>query len=628
MKTRVQKRSHTSYRKKAAGATASSRSRISRWQLVLIACVALICFFQTSGYSFVYDDNSQIVMNPRIRSFTNLPLVFTEHFWAFSSVEKGNYYRPMLAVSFMLGYLFGGLSPAPYHWISIVMHILVSLSVFWVGWEYLGNQKVALFGALLFAAHPMHIESVAWIAGVTDVGCGLFYFVSLALYMYCRRTGKRGLLWLALAPISFFVALLYKEMAVTLPLMILAIDWTWGDASGLVRFKGSFRRLLPFVVVSLLYLGLRISVIGTFSRNMFAIPITLPDRLLTMLYFMGRYIMDLIVPAKQNVFQVFVPFSKLSPGDWGIPLLLLLGALGLFVYFFKRERKLAFLLLFVLLALVPVLNLGGIGQNMFTDRYLYIPSMGFCLLLPAIAQRYIQQRNAQSFLCSGIVLIFAVLTLAGHPTWRNNKTLYRETIAVSPDASLMRGNLATILYLEGSLAEAKREYQAAIDADLRCFLQWPPTRVRSYIGLSTIALDEGDLQGAEEYAELAHKELPASGEPLAMKGLILGRQGKFAEAEKILREAIQLQPDSILAHVNLSGCLMMLGDTESAEKELRTALDLDPMSVVSRNSLALLLSRTNRTSEAVSLLQRALSIDPKNEQSRRLLHELSKETAQ
>jgi protein O-mannosyl-transferase len=141
-----------------AGPPAAPRT----WHLVLVLAVAFGCYVQTAGYQFVWDDNQQIAANDRIRSFANLGAAFQENFWAFLGPNvHGHYYRPLQTVSYMIGYALGGASPWPYRWICVLFHGVASLMVVWLAWELSLNPRNAFWAGMLFAAHPMHTESVA-----------------------------------------------------------------------------------------------------------------------------------------------------------------------------------------------------------------------------------------------------------------------------------------------------------------------------------------------------------------------------------------------------------------------------------------------------------------------------------
>src|SRR5262249_6807318 len=132
---------------------------------------------------------------------------------------------PFQTLTYMIGYGVGGLEPGVYHWINIMLHLGSTLLVCWIGWLLFQNPWVALWGGILFAIHPMHAESVAWIAGVTDVGCALFLFASLAAYLRFREAGRQKNLWLAVSLASFLAALFFKETALTFPLALLILEF-------------------------------------------------------------------------------------------------------------------------------------------------------------------------------------------------------------------------------------------------------------------------------------------------------------------------------------------------------------------------------------------------------------------
>jgi tetratricopeptide (TPR) repeat protein len=594
------------------------------WHLALIFVIALACYLQAAGYEFVYDDKIQIVQNARIRSFSNLGAAFTENFWAFlSATSFTNYYRPLQTFSYMLGYALSGLSPSAFHWINVLLHVLASLAVYWVGVDLLGASTAAMWGALLFAVHPMHTESVTWVAGITDVGCGLFYFLSLGAYLrYRKERGRQGL-WQAIALSSFLLALFYKEMALTLPLIIFLIDHACDDKGARLLSMGRLKRLIPFIPALTVYLMLRINALGAFSHATLALPIGLADRLLTMLYFVGRYIQDLFLPFWQNAYHVFVPLSRLSLREWALPALLLSGGAYLVWTRMRQDRKLLFLALFIVVTIIPVLNLSGVGQNVFTERYLYIPSAGFCLLIAGLFGRYLGERKTSLFVQGGIVLLLGFLTIERNPVWKNDKTLYVATLAVSPDATAFRNNLGRVFFSERDIASARRAFQAALDSDSKSFAGSPMERAISLLGLSAVASAEGKLDDAWNYAVEARDLMPNLGDAYQTMGVVMLKRGNPAEAEKLLRHAVELEPGSAVAHANLGTALFQLNDIQSAEKELRKAIQLDPSLPGSRVALAHLLSQTNRAAEAMSLLQEALRLDPSNPQARQLLREMN-----
>ena len=284
--------------------------------------ISLLCYLQTVGYEFVWDDNTQIPGTPiRIRSFSNLFAAFNEHFWEFFGV-KGHYYRPLHTVSYMAAYAVGGLSPAVYHWLNIILNAFAVFAAFWLGYELFKNARLAFWGALLFAVHPMHTENVAWNAGITDLGCALFYFISLIAW---RRSNGGRRYWLWVSALSFFMALLYKETAATLPLIALMMDFAFEQENARISVRNRITRLLPLALAFICYLGLRYHALGSLylRGEGKAASLGAVDYILTVIYLAGLYIAKLVIPIGHVAYNNFRPFSEMTFGEWIPPVLLL-----------------------------------------------------------------------------------------------------------------------------------------------------------------------------------------------------------------------------------------------------------------------------------------------------------------
>jgi len=606
-----------------------SMDQLEWWHFTVIGVVALLCYVQTAGYGFIWDDNVQISLNPRIRSLTNLGKAFTENFWAFRGPQYyTNYFRPMHTLTYMIGYALGGLSPAPYHWISIILHVLTSLTVCFVGAAFLRSPAAAFWGALLFAVHPMHTESVSWVAGITDVGCGLFYFLSLGAFVRLRERKGPTAYWWTITLISFFLSLIYKEMALTLPLVILLLDFACDTDERGLRLVDRLKRLLPFLAVLAIYVVLRIHALGVFSKARVPLPMSFVDRLLTMTYFVGHYIQDLLMPVTQSAYHVFLPFSRLAVKDWLLPFALLAAGAGLVFKYLRNDRRSLFLVLVTVLTLVPILYLGGVGDNKYTERYLYLPSMGFCLLVASLIERYLGKKKAGMALCALLVLALAFLTIQRNPVWKDEPSFYRTTVAASPDAVQMNYNLGVLLLSQRNYPAARAQLQSTLDATYKVFAYVPLDRAKVYLGLCEAENGMGHLQAAAEYAEKALGVMPDLPDACLRLGTLKGRLGDYATAEKLLRQALTSMPENALAHLDLGNVLFYKKDLASAEQEYRKAIQLDSGFMSARISLALLLARTDRGAEAISVLREVLTLNPANPQARQLLEQVMSRASQ
>lgn len=605
-------------RPKSKEAASGGTSQDLLWKAALVAAVALVCFVQTAAYGFVYDDDVQIVRNPRIRDFSLAWKAFFENFWAFRApVSFSNYYRPLQTMTYMAGYALSGLSPVAYHVINILLHVLSSLAVFWIGWELFERSEPALWGGLLFAVHPMHTESVAWIAGVTDLGCGLFYFIAIASYLHAHKREKGRAVWPLISSLSFLISLFFKEMALTLPFVAALLDLLLERRTWMERIK----RWTPFAVTIAVYLALRLTALGAFSRAAIALLIDPFDRAMTVLHFVALYFQKLVIPLGHNAYYVFRPFSGLSHFEWA-PGFVLLGGIAFLLYRYARPHsKALFLSLWPFITLAPVLNLGTVGLNMFTERYLYIPSLGVCLLIPALV--FIHCSESVQIVARNIgvalILVLAGLTIWRNTIWKDNKTFYTATLSVSPDAAAFHNNLGVVYFKEGNLAAARREFESALRANEAAFLRSEPEQSSSYLGLSSVANAEGKLEEALRSAQEALRRKPDSDDAHQTLGMLLAKTGRYKESEELMRKALEINPSNSAAHVNLGNLLMIRNDLAGAEREFRLAMELDPLSAGPRVSLGALLFRTGHTSEARGVIGEALRLEPANFHARQIL---------
>ncbi len=601
--------------------------RLKWWHLALVAGLALVCYLQTAGYGLVWDDNIQIKDNDRIRSFANLGQAFKEQFWAFYG--KWHYYRPMQTVSYMIGYAFGGLSPAPYHWLNIVLHILASLAGLWFGWELFQNSRIAFLGALLFAAHPMHTESVAWSGGITDIGCGLFFFIAAASWLR-SQAAKRKSLWLACSSASFLMALLYKEMAATLPVLLIGLDLTRRGGIGLFSWRQRLLRWSPLALVSAIYLWMRMYALGSFAPTAKLMPIGFVDFVLTDVYFVGLYLAKLLLPVSHNAYRVFVPFSQLDATEWGLPIILL----AIFVWTAwkvqARDLRLSFLAGWTVFTLLPVLSIGSVGKNVFCERYLYIPSLGLCLLLAAMAEYCLKKQAREYVPVAGVVVvvILTVLTIQRNPVWQDDRTLLTATLGISPDVTKRHQELGVFYLRKGDLPSALREFESALKSEEQIFIRSPENRYDALIGISTVHELAGRLDQAWAVASEARVLNPRRGEAYRILGTVRSAQRKDDEAAELLLQSVSLNPSDTTAQINLGSVLLFHKKPAAAEDHFRKALEYDPNSVPARLGLAVTLGQLGRRTEAIDLARKVATANPGNAQAQRLLQELESEAGE
>jgi protein O-mannosyl-transferase len=548
------------------------------WILAVLCLVAFLAYAHTLSFEFVSDDDTQVLRNPWIRNWSQVGNFFFTDVWSFSTNEHGssNYYRPFHMLAHSIGYAISGLKPYGFHLINILLHCFNALMVALIGYRFTRNRSAGIVGGFLFALHPVHVESVCWIAGVTDPLCASFYFSALYIYLNEDQSQKRKIT--LLTTLLFFGALLSKEMAFTLPLAIVWLDvclrrkFCWGRYAALIASFG-------------VYAALRIHALSQFSIYQVPMSLSFYDRMLNSIVLMGEYLAKAFVPFNINAFHVFHP--TMSAFDFRF----LLGILVVLVYVvgawsFRKDGRALFLIGFIPLSILPVLNLNGVGENIFADRYLYIPSLGSCLLIPLLIRKMVQispshferfEKKILFGMAGGICVVFAFLLYSYSSIWSNNLRLYGETVKRSPDSTIIAASLGWRYFEMGKIKEAEYWLLRAEDNWKKAFIKSTRSLCSSYVALSSIYMSED----------------------------------KSAEALECLQKAYALNPKDVGVLQNLATVHIIRKNYEEARKTCEMAIAINPQSEISYNNLAYIFLQQKEPDKAIESARKALAIFPK-----------------
>lgn len=558
-----------------------SLSPTQRWlQLALVCVCAALAFANTLANGFVWDDVLLVQSNPWLEGPQHLGDIFGSHFWGFASRAdlSRNYYRPLVHVTLLLCRAAFGLQPWGYHLVMLLGHMAVSGLVYRVALLFSeqrpGGWLSALAAGLLFAVHPIHTEAVAWVAAINDVALALF--VLLALYL--MRTSAPGLtLRCVLAGLAFLAALLFKEPAV----LLLGMVGVWDVARGgrawsLRQWLG---RYAPLAIALALYAGLRLHALAGLGRTVRHSNLGLGGYVLNALALLAQYLGALALPLELNSFHVFEPVA--SP--WAPQVLSGLAALGGLVIaaavFWRRAPQALVALSWCLLPLLPVLYIPALGSNAFAERYLYLPSVGFVLLVGMGLEALGRRPVVLGALAVG-VLAGGIATAKRNTVWHDNLSLWLDVQAKSSEAPQI------------------------------------------HEGLGLALLDKGRVTEAIAHLERAPRDSAPAQRNL---GVAYAREGRFQEAEAMLQQAVRLEPDNAGAWSNLCLVHKNLKQLERALEECGNAARLAPDLPEVRTSHGQVLLLAGRLDEAEQSLQAALSLKPDFIPARRLLERLARE---
>ena len=626
----------------------------TRQRAAAIGLLAFAVFAPTLAYDFVYDDISQVVNNPWIWQPRYLPNLLTRAVWSFKGDQASNYYRPVQMLLYFADAQIFGRRPLGFHLTNVLIHAAASIAAFLLLRRVTGEGR-ATGAALLFAVHPAHVESVAWIAGSTDVNCALLSFA--CLLAWCRARGAAGAPRIAMtiaAGLLFFLALLAKETAIVVPALALLLPPAEGGAGERpppARPRREWLRWALMVggvsLVALLpYLALRTHALGGYSPlnrfpEMGAVQVAANGPAL-----LPRYLLVAFLPWRLLPDRVFQPVPGLLDRWCLAGVLILAGAVWAGFAARRAAPAVTFGLALLLLPLLPVLQVQWVGRNVQADRYLYIPSLGACLLLAEGASRLLARlrapapRRAFAAGCVLLAIAAAARTVAAASIWRDDGTLARAAIRLEPRSSIMRVVLAGVLEREEKIDEAWRvaAEAAALDptnenaaaavaalgarrqarspreevAALRTALEKNPAHPYLWASLSAACLRARLFDQAIEAGGRALAIEPSNVEVIVNLASARGGLGDHAGQEREARRALALDPRSALAWLSLGEARLGQRDVAGYEEAVRRAAGIDPSLARARLGLAMVALRSGRVSEARREAESAAGLDPRD----------------
>ena len=579
--------------------------------LSLILLATFLVYSNTLGFKFVYDDRGQILANVQVHAWRYVPHYFFERVWSFAYPGiHGNYYRPLFLLFLLLNYKLFGPFAAGWHLVSVAAHMGVTYLVYLLARRLTGETGTALIASLIFGLHPVHIESVAWISGITDPLLALFLLPAFLCYLNGRERTVHGRSWLAGSLVLYGLAMLSKETALILPIIIFAFEWLWQGASGSSRLRMVFDRtrtamvrIVPFLLLTFVYLGVRWQVLEGLGHTM--APLGVWTIIFTWPHLLLFYLCHLIWPFGLSVFYN-VPYVK-TPGL--VPFVLPLAglvAVGFLVFLGVRKlektspgrgRLAVFLCAWILIPFIPLLDLSVLPVGEIAhDRYLYLPSIGFSILLAMVLRRI--SRGKARFLgmpalqAASVLLLaamFGISTTVQDRYWANDLRLYSRGVSRTPQNKLARTNLGNAMGEEGRYTEALALYQEVLARDPGFWLAIYNTGYTYY--------RMGKLPEAEEYLKRAIEVNGVDSDEYFYLGLTWMKLGRLNDAEQAVRHALKLQPGGLAYHFALGMILKLKGDIPGALAQFREELRNFPGETGAEQQIEAIRSRTGITSE-------------------------------
>jgi tetratricopeptide (TPR) repeat protein len=577
---------------------------------LLIALISFAAYFNTLSHGFVYDDKMQVVENHWIKDSKYIGEIFSTNNWGFQGKKISNYYRPFMYMVFMLNYRVSGLNPLTFHGMNVLLHAGVSILVFLLGetlfrefWSSTSTSYLypSFAAGAVFATHPIHTESVAWISGLPELAFTFFCLLSLYLYIHSGSKIKGAYI---VSAISFFTATLFKETALTLPIILVAYDLSFMKAQ--YSISDYFKRYAPFIAVAGVYFLLRFQALGSFAPHKQHMDLSTYQHIINIFPLFTQYLEKLILPMNLNAFHVFHPISSLLEAKGIISLVVALTFTLIAFVSWKKNRAIFFSLCLVAIPLLPVLYIAGVGENAFAERYLYLPSVGFVFLL-ALALMWAQVHmpgGVKGFAAIPVLItgLYSVGTINRNKDWKDDYTLYSDMVRKSPDGAIPHTNFGNILDERGQIDKAIEHYQVA--------LKIKPDFAEAHNNLGVAIGKKGYLDQAIDQFELALQFNTNDAEAFNNLGLSYALKGSIDKAIDLYEHALQVNPYFAQAHDNLGLAYMQKGLTERAIQHYQQAIALNPEFAQAHNNLGLAYATKGLTDQAINQFSIAVRLNP------------------
>jgi tetratricopeptide (TPR) repeat protein len=518
---------------------------VTVWICVGLLILTWAVFGQTLRYDFVnYDDPSYVYQNTRITSGINLANVA----WAFTHVHSENWH-PLTTITHMLDCRLHGLNAGGHHFTNVLLHCVDVVLLFLALQQMTGALWRSAFASAVFAVHPLHVESVAWIAERKDVLSALFFMLTLLAYLHYTR-GPSISRYLTVA-LVIALGLMSKPMLVTVPFVLLLLDY-WPLGRFEAHRSNTARQALQLVLEKAPLIGLSaVSSMVTFLAQRGAIGWTeqlpVPERISNALVAYVVYIRQMSWPAGLAVFYPH-PENRLPAWEISLALMVLVAITAAAFVFRKQAPYLVTGWLWYLGMLVPVIGLVQVGWQGHADRYAYLPQIGLYIAVAwAVTDLTRSWRFRRIVLGAAAVLIIGALSCCAWfqtSYWRDSETLFTHALAVTSNNDVALNNLGIIFLDKGQLDDAISKLQAAID--LR------PENAPAHDNLAKALLKKGQASEAMVHYRKFLELEPANVEARNTLGTALIQQGHVREAIDLWQEALATQPENGNAASNLA----------------------------------------------------------------------------
>ncbi len=573
-----------------------SYSRQDVLALLALGLLVVVCYLPAMLWGgFVWDDSILTDAKP-VQDVSGLWQIW----FSPSAIEGEGHYWPLVYTTFWLEHKLWGFAPTGYHIVNVLLHLANTLLL----WYLVRRLSVpgAWVVAAVFAVHPLHVESVAWVIERKDLLSGLFYLAAVLAWVRFVEQPRRG--WYVCSLALYAAGLLSKSIVITLPVALLI--WHWWQRGRVT--SADLLRLVPFGVVGLIITVGDLSFYQ--SREALALGYSLTERVLIASRALWFYVGKLLWPTNLTLVYPLWDIRVADPLAWGYLIAAVALAVALWCFRHQIGRGPLAGALFFAVTLSPVLGFVDYGYMQFAfvaDRFQYLAGLGIMAVVIGAITYGVRslsdswQKGAR-VVAAVAIIVLGLLTWRQASVYRDGETLNRHIIAHNSQARDAYLNLGDALYEQG-------RYEEALEAT-RIAVERRPKHFQAHFNLGATLDKLGRFEEAETHLRRAIALSPQAQNAYLNLSKVLYEQGRYAEALDATRVAIEQDPDFVEAHFNLGAILNVLGRFEEAETHLRRAIALNPQDVDAHFSLGAALYKQGRYAEALEATRVAIEQDP------------------
>lgn len=605
-----------------------------KWILAFcVALAGLLLYANTRNHEFVLDDYSVIKENRLTKQGTSaIGTIFkTPYRYGYYLVDD-ELYRPVPKAIFAFCWQYWPDNPKPGHVLNILFYALTGFMLFLVCCQWFKNNYILSLGiSLLFIAHPIHTEVVANIKSIDEI-LSFFFCITSAFFFfnYITSKSKRPLVF---AMLSYLIALFSKESSITFLVVFPLITWFFGANK---NFGSALKSILPILIPTAIFLLARYNVLKnvpygevSVADNLLMAAKTFPERFATAILILGMYLKLLLLPHPLVFDYSFnqIPIVSISNIGFILSAAVYLAMLFYGIKTFKNKNILSFGILFFLVSLSIYANLFRIIGSSFGERFLYTPSLGFCICITFLLYKLILPKTSdlknipqkKNYIFIGLIFLiiipYSIKTIARNADWKSNYTLFSNDVSLSPNSTRTHYYLGNLLAKpDMAIDKDSITANALLDrgiVELKKSAAIYPKFCDSYVQLGVAYYRKKDLKNAFDYYNKAIACNPSNPSAHSNMGTIYFETGDYTNAEKTFLKALSLDKNYAEAHLNLGSTYGMMKQYDNAIFYLQNAVRLDPTLAQAYYFLGITYRFKGDEQNAQLFLQKAHQANPK-----------------